>query len=114
MTRFQTLLNDAEEATLEKKLADISGTYNAQIVVCTIASMDGADIDRYLDHLYDTMDFGYGSHRDGVLLVVCMNPREYSIICNGSAVSAISDSDQDMIGDAVALSPWHACRHDLR
>ena len=94
------LLTDGEEAVLEKKLADISGTYNAQIVVCTIASMDGADIDRYLDYLYDTMGFGYGENHDGVLLLVCMDPREYRILSNGFAGVAIDSDDIDRMGDA--------------
>ena len=94
------LLNDAQEAALEKKLADVSGTYNAQIVVFTIASMDGADIDRYLDYLYDTMDFGYGEHKDGVLLLVCMDPREYRILSNGFAGVAIDGDAIDAMGNA--------------
>ena len=79
------LLTDAEETALEQKLADISGTYNAQIVVCTIASIDGSDIDQYDDYVYDTMGFGYGENHDGVMLLVCMDPREYRILSNGFA-----------------------------
>lgn len=93
------LLDKAEEAALEKKLADVSGTYNAQIVVCTIASMDGADIDRYLDYLYDTMGFGYGENHDGVLLLVSMDPREYRILSNGFAGIAIDGDAIDAMGD---------------
>ena len=94
------LLNAAEEAALEEKLADVSGTYNAQIVVCTIASMEGADIDRYLDYLYDNMGFGYGENHDGVLLLVCMDPREYRILSNGFAGVAIDGDAIDAMGDA--------------
>lgn len=94
------LLTDGEEAALEKKLADVSGTYNAQIVICTIASMDGADIDRFMDYLYDTMGFGYGENHDGVLLLVCMDPREYRILSNGFAGVAIDGDAIDKMGDA--------------
>ena len=94
------LLNDTEEAALEKKLADVSGAYNAQLVVCTIASMEGADIDRYLDYLYDNMGFGYGENHDGVLMLVCMDPREYRILSNGFAGVAIDGDAIDAMGDA--------------
>ena len=94
------LLTDAQEAALEKKLADVSGTYNAQLVICTIASMEGADIDRYLDYLYDNMGFGYGENHDGVLLLVCMDPREYRILSNGFAGVAIDGDAIDAMGDA--------------
>ena len=95
------LLSVAEEAALAKKLADISGAYNAQILVCTIDSMEGGDVDRYLNYLYDTMGFGYGENHDGVLLLVCMDPREYRILSNGYAGTAIDPGDISDIGDVI-------------
>ena len=95
------LLSDEEELALTEKLSGISGTYNAQIVVCTINSMDGGDIDEFLEYIYDYMEFGYGENRDGVLLLVCMDPREYRILSNGFAGVAIDSGDIDDIGDAI-------------
>lgn len=95
------LLSDAEELALTEKLSGISGTYDAQIVVCTIDSMDGSDIDEFLNYLYDEMEFGYGDNHDGVLLLVCMNPREYRILSNGFAGEAIGSGDIDSIGDEI-------------
>jgi len=95
------LLTDGEEVVLTEKLQSISSTYQAQIVVCTIASMDGADIDRYLDYLYDIMGFGYGENKDGVLLLVCMDPRQFWTLSNGYAGVAIGNSEIDAIGDAI-------------
>lgn len=95
------LLSDAEETALTTKLLNISHTYNAQIVVCTIASMDGGDIDRFDDYLYDTMGFGYGKNYDGVMLLVCMDPREYRILSNGFASEAIDNGDINAIGDEI-------------
>ena len=95
------LLNDSEELTLEEKLADLSSKHGAQIVVCTIESMDGGDIDEFLGYLYDEMGFGYGDNHDGVLLLVCMDPREYRILSNGFAGEAIDSGDIDNIGDVI-------------
>lgn len=95
------LLTDTEEAALTQKLAEVSGEYSAQILVATIASMDGGDIDDFVDYLYDTMDFGYGENRDGVLLLVCMDPREYRILSNGFAGVAIDPDDISKISDEI-------------
>ena len=95
------LLNDSEELALEEKLADLSNKHDAQIVVCTIESMDGGDIDEFLGYLYDEMGFGYGENHDGVLLLVCMDPREYRILSNGFAGEAIDSGDIDSIGDVI-------------
>lgn len=94
------LLTDYEEAHLSKTLLDVSQKYNAQIVVVTVSSAEGTT-DDYVEFLYDSMGFGYGSNRDGVLLLVCMNPREYRILSNGSAAGAIGGSEIDAMGDAI-------------
>ena len=95
------LLNDSEEAALNNKLMDISYTYNAQIIVATISSMDGGNIDTYVHYVYDSMGFGYGENRDGVLLLVCMDPREYRILSNGFAGVAIDPDDISKISDEI-------------
>ena len=93
------LLTDSEEVTLVEKLKDVSRACNAQLVVVTIASMDGGDIDSYVDYLYDSMGFGYGENHDGVLLLVCMDPREYRILSNGYAGTAIGPEQIDTLCD---------------
>lgn len=95
------LLSDSEETALTQKLTDISHSYNAQILVYTTASTDGVDIDEYLEELYDSMGFGYGDNHDGVLLLVCMDIREYRILSNGFAGVAIDGGDIDSIGDVI-------------
>ena len=95
------LLSDKEELALTEKLSEISDTYNAQVVVCTINSVDGGDIDEFLEFIYDYMEFGYGENHDGVLLLVCMDPQEYRILSNGFAGVAIDSGDIDSIGDAI-------------
>lgn len=95
------LLTDSEEVTLVEKLKDVSRACNAQLVVVTIASMDGGDIDSYVDYLYDSMGFGYGENHDGVLLLVCMDPREYRILSNGYAGVAIGPHQIDTLCEIV-------------
>jgi uncharacterized protein len=97
------LLTDEQEAELVKKLTEISHSANAQIVVATMASMDGGDIDSYVDYLYDAMGFGYGENHDGVLFLVCMDPREYRILSNGYAGTAIGPDQIDTLCDIVEL-----------
>ena len=95
------LLTDSEEAALVEKLTEVSHATDAQIVIATIASMDGGDIDSFVDYLYDSMGFGYGADHDGVLLLVCMDPREYRILSNGHAGVAIGPDQIDTLCDIV-------------
>lgn len=95
------LLSESEETALTQKLADISHSYDAQMIVYTTESTNGGDIDEYLEDLYDSMGFGYGENHDGVLLLVCMDLREYRILSNGFAGAAIDGGDIDSIGDVI-------------
>ena len=93
------LLNETEVAQLNSKLESISKKYKAEIRVVTLSSVDGGDIDEFLEYLYNESGFGYGENHDGVLLVVCMDPREYRILSNGFAGEAITSGDIDAIGE---------------
>jgi len=95
------LLRISEESELSAKLMKISKTYQTQILVATVDAVGNGDVERYLNRMYDEMGFGYGQTHDGVLLLVCMNPRECRILCNGLAHHAIGGSGIDSILDEV-------------
>ena len=95
MIRQHVLFDDADlltanqEEALAEDLRDVSTTYLVQLCVATIPSLEGTDIDDYIEEVYDGMGLGYGDGNDGVLLIVCMDPREFRILSNGTAADAI-------------------------
>lgn len=91
------LLTDSEEAALTEKLFRIGQEYQTQLVVCTTQTIDGADIDQYVDGLYEYMEFGYGDEMAGVLVLICMEPRQVAVFSNGS----LSADDRDAIRSAI-------------
>ena len=95
------LLTASEEDEIAEVLEDVSAAYETQLVIVTVPELDSS-IDYFAEGLYDTMGFGYGDSYDGVLLIVCMDPRECSILCNGSAANIITPDTRDQILDAVA------------
>ena len=95
------LLTNSETSALQSELERISQEYNAEVRIVTISSANGRDIDNLLNDLYDDSGYGYGENHDGVLLLVCMNPREYRILSNGFAGEAITSSEIDAIGDTI-------------
>ena len=96
------ILTNSEEAALNETLEEVSRTYNAQVCVVTLPAIDGSDVYTYIDTVYDSMGIGYGANRDGVLLLVCMEDREYCILSNGFAGVAIDPGTGDKIGEAFA------------
>jgi uncharacterized protein len=95
------LLTTGEEAWLEDKLSQVSSQYEAEIVIMTLESAGGRDMDALVEDVYDSMLMGYGANRDGVFLLLCMDVREYRILSNGFAGVAIDPMDIDRIGDVI-------------
>ncbi len=94
------LLTNSEEAALQEKLEQYSDQYAVQITVVTLPEIDG-DIDWYIQEFYDQGDFGYGEDKDGILLMVSMDPREYRILSNGIGADALGLGQIDDICDAM-------------
>ena len=95
------LLSTSQEADLAQKLADLSEAYQVHILVYTAANIPDGNIDHYLNDLYNSGGFGYGQAHDGVMLLICMDVREYRILSNGFAADAIGDYEIDAISEAI-------------
>lgn len=95
------LLTSAQERALSAQLQTISANYQAQIVVATVSSTHNQSADAFVEYFYDSKQLGYGSARDGVLLLLCMDSREYRILSNGYASEAISPGRIDRIGEVI-------------
>ena len=94
------LLSSAEETQIAEKLSKIGEQFDAQIVIMTVPTSDGS-IDTFVEDVYDSMNMGCGENRDGVLLLVCMESREYRILSNGYAGEAIGMDQIDAISEAI-------------
>ena len=94
------LLTPEEKIALRDKLWELSWALDTQIVIVTVDSTSG-DIDTYAEYVYDTMDFGYGETREAVLLLVCMDIREFQIFSKGYAGNVITAGRIDQICDLI-------------
>lgn len=95
------LLTDGEAVTLRAELERISHTYGAQVCIGTVESLNGEDMDAFVESWYDEFGCGYGGNKDGVLLLVSKLDREYRILSNGFAADAISFAGIDDISNAI-------------
>lgn len=92
------LLSDSEEKELLASLDEISEAQKMDIVIATIESLKGSDIEAYADDLYDYCNFGYGSGKDGILLLVSKNDRQWHISTRGYGITAFTDAGIQYIG----------------
>ncbi len=95
------LLTEAEAKALHTKLEQLSHKYGAQVCIATMDALEDADIDESVEFLYDYGEYGYGEKKDGVLLLICMDPREFRILSNGFAADAITIDNIESITDDI-------------
>lgn len=86
------LLEREEELTLEKHLKEVSISNEFDLAVVTVNSLNGEDVQDFADDYYDQHGYGYGADRDGALLLISMEDRDWYITTCGSGIYYIDDA----------------------
>jgi uncharacterized protein len=73
------MIDAATEAALTQKLADFETKSTDQIVVATIPSLDGEEIEPYATRLFNAWKLGQAGKNNGVLVLVAKNDRKMRI-----------------------------------
>ena len=95
------LLPAQQEADLLAQLDQLSGELEVDVAIVTMESCGGYSPDDVISEYYDQYGFGYGTNRDGVVLLLSMAERDWRILSNGFAADAITPGDIDFIGDQI-------------
>lgn len=100
---FAGLLTETEINTLENKLEAIADRYAVQVIVVTVDSCYGADHEEYAEDLYFEYGYGFGRYRDGILLLIDMDPynRGWAIYGHGLGADAMPHNQIMKLGDAM-------------
>lgn len=89
------LLTDSEAQEVASKLDEISERQNMDIVIVTVDSIGDSTPKGYAADYYD-----YHSYRaDGVILLISMEERDWSIVTTGYGITALTDAGQAYISD---------------
>ena len=89
------LLSASEEADVLKKLDKIKATYGMDAVIVTVDSTEGLPPMAFADDFYDYG--GYG--KDGVLLLVSMEDRDWWISTSGYGITAFTDAGLEYLSE---------------
>lgn len=98
------LLTDDEEMLLTDRLETIGFSYDVEIGVVTVNSLEGKSAENFADDYYDYNGFGYGVNDDGLLVLYkdgVPGDREVYITTHGSAIYKFADYKIDRIVDEM-------------
>lgn len=94
----EELLTTEEQEELLARLDEISERQQCDVVIVTVASIEGKTATEYADDYFDYQGYGYGEKSDGILLLVGMKERVWAISTHGSlGISAFTDAGLDYI-----------------
>ncbi|MBV9636747.1 MAG: TPM domain-containing protein [Methylobacteriaceae bacterium] len=87
----------ATRATLDQKLKDLEDKSGIQLVVATVKSLDGADIETYANELFRTWKLGEKVKNNGVLLLVAPTERKVRIEVGYGLEGTLTDAISKLI-----------------
>lgn len=76
---FASVLDESDEAYLETFLGTLERDTTAEVVVATVAALDGMTVEEYANRLFAEWGIGQAQHDNGVLLLVAPGERAVRI-----------------------------------
>lgn len=95
------LLSYEELQSVNEKLDEVSAKHGVDICVLTTDSTYGEGVTEYADNFYDQSEWGQGDTRDGIMLMLSMEERDWYISTCGSGISAATDYGISYIGNEI-------------
>ena len=110
------LLSDEEWKTLEIKAESISAQYECGVYIITLDDFTDYvhtdSIYQAAKDIYTEYSLGWGEEKSGVLLILSMAERDYSLVAYGYGNTAFTDYGKDQLADRFlddfAEDDWYA------
>ncbi len=97
------ILSPVTKADLERKLADLEQKSRIQLVVATVPSLDGAEIEPYANGLFRAWKLGEAKENNGALLLIAPKERRVRIEVGYGLEGTLTDAVSSIIiSNAIA------------
>lgn len=101
---YANILEDYEEKDLTKTTKLYIEKYNLDIAVVTTNTSYFMTTKQFANKFYDQNNMGIGEDKNGILLVIDMQNREFYILTNGFVHKLINDNRVELILDKMEIS----------
>lgn len=100
---FAQLLSDQEAAEVRGKLEGIREKFSVEVIIYTTNTTQNIPHDRFARMIFNEENFGLGQDRDGILLLIDMDPmnRGWYIYGRGLGADAMTDYDIEEVGELI-------------
>lgn len=101
VTDTAAILNDEEEARLAQRLARYEARTSHQMVLATVATLDGATVEDFSTCIGNRWGIGREDHDDGVLILVAPNERRVRIATGTGMEKLLPDEKAKAVIDSM-------------
>ena len=101
VTDAAAILNDEEEARLAQRLARYEARTSHQMVVATVATLNGATVENFATCLGNRWGIGRKDHDNGVLILVAPNERRVRIATGTGMEKLLPDEKAKAVIDKM-------------
>ncbi|MDR2486486.1 MAG: TPM domain-containing protein [Clostridiales Family XIII bacterium] len=95
------LLTEGEREGLNRTLTAIHLERNFDVVIAAVRSLDGSEGRELAAEYYDAYNFGTNSTRDGVILLIATEGRDYGIASHGLGQNIFDEEAQTFVMDQI-------------
>lgn len=95
-------LSEGERQNLLTRLDTLSEQYQMDFVIVTAPTLGDYSPQEFSDRTFLHFAFGQGDEQDGILLMVCMESRDWYIATHGRAIYLFTDSVIQSLGDSIS------------
>jgi uncharacterized protein len=93
----ERLLSASRAAELNAKLDEISDWHRFDTVVAVVRSLGGKDARVFAADYYEQKGFGFGDGRDGIILLLATEYRDFAFVTTGYGLYAFTDAGQEYL-----------------
>lgn len=97
------ILTYTEQNNLEKKADEIAGQYGMDVAVVTVKKLGIKNVQKEAENIFNEEGYGAGEGKDGILLLVDIEGRDWAITTHGSAIDLFTDYRLKEIGDRMLI-----------
>ena len=95
------LLSSSEARELTSKLDKISNETECDITVVTKNSLGGQGVESVAHQVFKENGYGFGTNKDGVILLISMEERDWAITATGFAQTALNEEARETIAGKI-------------
>ena len=92
MHDYANLLTSEQFYDLCLRIRELTAQYQTDFVILTVESLDGKSPQEYANDYYDEKNCGFGPNRDGIMLLLAMNSRDYYFLTNGTPTQKLAQA----------------------